>query len=98
MRILQGLIQSGAWAIFEDFNRIDFDVLSVVAQQMVIIQRAIIKNATKFMFEDTMLKLDVTSNIFVTINPGYSGESLKRLAAGRDLTFHFQIEDIFQAI
>lgn len=70
----QGIIQTGAWLIFYDFECIAPNVMSVMAQQISTIEKAKAQRVLKILFEKTTLKLDPTCAVFVTMNPHYPGK------------------------
>ena len=74
-RMFSGLAQTGAWGCFDEFNRIDIEVLSVVALQVSTIYNAVARKAKTFVFEGKEIRLDRNLGIFITMNPGYAGRT-----------------------
>ena len=90
--IFKGLCRSGAWGCFDEFNRIQLEVLSVLATIISAIQDCRKKNQERFKFPEggnnfSDIELIPTMGYFITMNPGYSGrqelpENLKILFRG----------------
>jgi len=74
-KLFSGLVQQGAWSCLDEFNRIDIEVLSVIAQQVLTIRMALLVRAERFEFEGIEIPLKSTCGVFVTMNPGYAGRT-----------------------
>mgnify|MGYP002044388544 CR=1 FL=1 len=59
-KLFRGLAQQGNWTCLDEFNRIDIEVLSVVAQQLLAIRQALLAEVSTFMFEGRMIGLKPT--------------------------------------
>ena len=66
--IIKGLSQSGCWGCFDEFNRIDLEVLSVVAQQVLSVLSAMKGGKPTFQFTDgQVIALDKEVGFFITM-------------------------------
>lgn len=77
-RILAGLLRCGAWGCFDEFNRLEEDVLSSVSQQVQLIQAALKERQPQVTLMGQPCAVSPSSGIFVTMNPagkGYGGRS-----------------------
>lgn len=76
-RLFRGVIFQGAWTCLDEFNRIEIEVLSVIAQQLLDLHIGKVeKDGTKeFLFVGKPTKLNRDCGVFITMNPGYAGRT-----------------------
>ncbi|KAK8861158.1 hypothetical protein M9Y10_012853 [Tritrichomonas musculus] len=74
-QFFSGLASSGSWCCFDEFNRINIEVLSVIAQQVRTIQDAIAGGVDTFQLDFRTLKINPNAAIIITMNPGYAGRT-----------------------
>jgi dynein heavy chain 2 len=77
-RIFTGLLKCGAWGCFDEFNRLEEEVLSAVSSQIQMIQATLKSRQASMTFMGRDIDVDHNAGIFVTLNPagkGYGGRS-----------------------
>jgi dynein heavy chain len=74
-RHFAGLAQQGCWTCLDEFNRINVEVLSVIAQQLQEIRKALVQGVERFDFQGKMIELKPEFGVHITMNPGYAGRT-----------------------
>jgi dynein heavy chain len=74
-KLFSGLAQQGAWTCLDEFNRIDIEVLSVIAQQLFSIRVGLKKEKGEVELEGKLLSIKKNFGVFITMNPGYAGRT-----------------------
>ncbi|CAK72703.1 unnamed protein product (macronuclear) [Paramecium tetraurelia] len=74
-KLFAGLAYCGAWVCLDEFNRINIEVLSVIAQQVQTIREALLEYKMNFYFFGKNIQLNPDLGILLTRNPGYDGRT-----------------------
>ena len=70
-RIFSGVVQCGAWTCLDEFNRINVEVMSVIAQQLGDVRQAKVANSETCFLGDKEMVINHACGVFITMNPGY---------------------------
>ena len=73
-KLFRGLAQGGMWICLDEFNRIDIEVLSVIAQQLLVLREGRQAKKTSINFMGIQIRL-VDHHVIITMNPGYAGRT-----------------------
>lgn len=74
-KFFKGLASSGAWCCFDEFNRINIEVLSVIAQQLQELLRAKSEKLSQLNFDGSLIRIQSSFSVYITMNPGYAGRT-----------------------
>ena len=83
-KFFKGLASNGSWVSFDEFNRLEIGILSVISQIIIQIQTAKRQQLQFIKLDSTFLPFKQACSCFITLNPYYQGrtplpDSLKSL-------------------
>lgn len=74
-KFFKGLASNGSWVCFDEFNRLAIDILSVISQHIIVIQKAK-RDLQKFIqIDGTILNFKRACAPFITMNPFFVGRT-----------------------
>ncbi|KAJ1441552.1 dynein heavy chain, N-terminal region 2-domain-containing protein, partial [Ochromonadaceae sp. CCMP2298] len=73
-KLFRGLAQGGSWVCLDEFNRIDIEVLSVIAQQLLVLREGRQAKKGNINFMGIQINL-IDHHVIITMNPGYAGRT-----------------------
>lgn len=91
-QFFKGLAISGSWACFDEFNRIDLEVLSVISQQITSISKAVQSGVQYFSFEGQTININHNCFICITMFP----QSVERSHLPENLKVWYDFWSCFQ--
>ena len=71
-KLLSGLCYTGSWICFDEINRLEADVMSIVSTQISLIRTALLGNEKKLLLAGKEIRLREGIAILCTMNPNYS--------------------------
>lgn len=74
-KFFKGLAASATWVCFDEFNRLEIQVLSVISQLIILIQRAKCDLSERIVIEDSRLAFRQDCALFITMNPYVMGRT-----------------------
>ena len=76
LKFFKGFSSGGGWSCFDEFNRIELSVLSVISQIIITVNTACREKLKTICLDgETALKFDSSCCIFITMNPFHQGRS-----------------------
>jgi dynein heavy chain len=74
-KFFKGLAANGTWVCFDEFNRLEIHVLSIISQLIVALSNAKHDNASSIVIEETTLPFNQHCGLFITMNPFHFGRT-----------------------
>ena len=75
-KFFKGLASNGSWVCFDEFNRLKINILSVISQYIIVIQKAKRQMQRTIVIDNSVLNFQRHCAPFITMNPFFVGRTL----------------------